>query len=816
MKKIICKNCNSNDISFRAKYYECNHCHTKYRLPPEMRRERSKEIEDNSKESLGTYKIIAVGVIFAVAIGVFGQYLFQNQTQNIETISNQQKYSTQYTPIKETPILINNTNAHIESQSIVINNYNTTPKQNSKEMDYWNIMFKRDKLLGIKSLYATHLDSYLVVGDGRDGLNLMELDRNGNEIWSRSFISTYHNARKQAIMVGDNYLVTYEGGDGLDQTIMLGSDKKILFRVPIFFDSILSTDDGFVGVTQKEIMKINTKGKTIWKKSLNRIHPIHFAYNLITRLQDNTIVEMGIDKKNILWSTKYNQNGEILWQHKVSTYQTSVRNLIPTTDGGFLLTADRYVKIFKFNSKGELEWSNNFHKYKNPSVSSIVEIEDGYMLIARESYGVLVAKLDFEGNYIWDKVYKSKKRLFPTNIVKAVDSGYLLSVNTELGHSWVVKIGNRGEIRDAFDEENYSFSSNNRVFYKKKRSHQDKIITNNTHLGGMCSHIHLSKEENYLYASTMAGGFYIFDLKDKTHPKQISLFSKSKTKFGFYPSGAFGPINRSVYQLKGEYDYNRPQTFILSEDESRAFVIDITHGFYILDISDKKDPKLLASLKDIKGTSMILSKDQRSILIPTVDIEKGHIDLIAIDIDNPKNYYTYPTIQVEKKRKIISPDHYNYLDNPTRIVMLPSNNTVAISYLKSLITFDLNKKRVIKQTKVARNIYDMKLSHNQQSLYLSLPIGVELYDIETLNIKNHIETGGGYRPFCELSDEDKILYTSPKEGGLQLMSLQDQENPQKIITYKNMTGGGAFDIALSRDKKRLYVGFGEGVSVIER
>ena len=586
MKKIICINCGSNNIEFMPKYYECTHCQTKYNLPKEMQKE---EVVVEEKKVFFNYKYMLRAIVVIVVL-LFSLYFTWNQGKSEDTLVLEKEYSN-YQPIANTPVMINNSHAQIETQSIVINNYAVEKndvsevKKESHGMDYWNLVFKKG---AISALTTTKFNSYLMIANGE----FLELDRKGNKIWSRKVFFNYYESRRRAITVDKNYIFSYGDRKRGGTTIILDAQKKIKIKLPIHFHSLVSADNGFVGVTNNALKYFNIQGKELWSKPLNRVARRLSLYNEVVKLENNTFVELGIDKENILWISNYKQDGSLLWQHKISTYETYIKNVVATSDGGFIVSAGRYIKISKYNSQGELEWTSDKSKFRKTKAYSIVEAKDGYIHLNRLPNGFVVSKLDYDGNILWEEKYQGKKRILLNGITKAFDGGYLLAVRNELGYAWLVKMSENGEIQSDFDDERYRFNPNTKLLYSNKVSRKEKIVTLFRKTGGNCNRVTLSSDEKYLYATALAGGFYTFDVSNPNNPKELSQFSKSKTKFHFYSNGAYGPVSRSGPALKGDYNYNRPQDFLISSDDKRAYIVDIIHGFYILDIEDKQHPKL--------------------------------------------------------------------------------------------------------------------------------------------------------------------------------------------------------------------------------
>ena len=800
MKKIICLNCGSNNIDFKPKYYECNHCHTKYKLPKEMQRE-EKAVE---KEAFLNRKYMLFFMV-ASAIFLFILFFVWNKEASNNSSNTKQEHSN-YQEIANTPVMINNSHAQIGTQSIVINNYNVEKRdegqvrEKSTDMAYWNLVINKNLNSGILALTATELNSYIMIANGQ----FLELDRKGNKIWSKKFVSNSQPLRERSITVDKNYIFSYGDYRNGGETVIFDAQKNIKQKIPIHFHSLVATDIGFIGVTKDALKSFNIQGKELWSKSLNRVAPTYNVYNEVVKLSNGTFVELGIDKDNILWVSNYNKDGSPNWQHKTSTYQTFIKNVIATSDGGFIVSAGRYIKIFKYNSEGELEWTSNTSKYRKTNAYAIIEAKNGYIHLSRLPNGFVVSKLDYDGNTLWEEKYQGKKRILLNGITKAFDGGYLLAIRNELGYSWLIKMSEKGEIKCDFDDENYRFNPNTKLLSNNKTSRKEKMVTLFRKTGGNCNRVSLSSDDKYLYATALAGGFYIFDVSNPNNPKELSQFSKSKTKFHFYSNGAYGPVSHSGPALEGDYNYNRPQDFLISSDDKRAYIVDIIHGFYILDIEDKLHPKLLASFKNLKAVSLAFNKGEKEILLPTIDIEKGELTLVSIDVNNPNRQYKFKTLQVNKHNFDGYPLYRNYETNPLKIVSIDSSR-VLLSYDTSLLLFDIRKEALISKSKLSNRILNIKLSPNKQEYYASLYNGTFVYAVNDLSLKNNIAVGGS---FLKFSEDGKLIYTEEeKNHSLLVLDISDINNPKVAQIYKAPLAG-VYNFTLSKDEKKLYIAFG--------
>ena len=793
MKEIICINCGSNNIDFKPKYYQCKHCMTKYKLPKgmnvdEVETEKEKEKESVSKPT--SYKKIISFFIFLL-ITLTAIYSWKIYPTKIEEKKVTLEKSTDTKTIK-----IDNSHAKIEAQSIVINNYNTINKKlkNKKDIKFWNLFFKSDKLLHISSLSVTPFNTYLLAGkaDYYNGVYLGELDRNGKEIWSKYFPT---GGRVTAISLKNGYALSYYTTYDYPITIILNNNKDVIHKLKIQFDMMIATKRGFIGVTENELKSIDENGEVIWSKKLNmdmaRRHD-----NQLVQLTDKSLIVVGEDKYHKVWINKYSEEGELLWQHGFSGYHYYLKKAIPTTDGGFLLLASSTIKISKYNKDGEKEWKNHTNRDDLALLPlNVIETNDGYLVTGRSKRNPLVVKFDFDGTKIWENSFKHQGRI--KSIVKAFDGGHLIGINIDGKEPWLCKMNSKGEIKSDLNSSNYQHFSNTKIAYKTNNALEDKFVTNLTKIIGTVYHVEVSEDENYLYASAI-GGIHILDIRNKKNPKILSMFSKSKTKYVRYVYGAVGPKNRSSKNVEGEYKENYIQNFIVSKDNKRIFVLDEYHGFYILDIENKKKPKLLLSLKNILYYNyMALSEDEKSLFIA-----KLSMDTLKIVEINTKDGALKENVIEKRNLKEEKPFISNKkLHARAKISFLPSKNIMLISHKNRLWIYDFKNKKIIKKLKLPRTIGSMVVADNKKTVYIVSGDETRLLDLKTFQIDNYIYTGGATLAYP--SKDEKKLYVLTGEG-IKVLDISDIDNPKKEDFYKLY----ARHFVVSKDEDRLYIASG--------
>jgi len=119
-------------------------------------------------------------------------------------------------------------------------------------------------------------------------------------------------------------------------------------------------------------------------------------------------------------------------------------DIIRCSDNGYLITGS--TKSFgkgssdflaiKLDSKAKVEWMNTYGWPHHDNARSVVEVEDGYILLGDVwdfGYSLLdmyITKIDFDGNYLWHKYFGSGSRDLGFDILQ-IPQGDLLM----LGHT---------------------------------------------------------------------------------------------------------------------------------------------------------------------------------------------------------------------------------------------------------------------------------------------------------------------------------------------------------------------------------------------
>jgi hypothetical protein len=700
-----------------------------------------------------------------------------------------------------------------------------------KDVPLWNLMYKKGKVNYIDKLIKTSHNTYALSGvTGNYNVFIQELSSDAKELNYKIFSNNINIANSTLIEVDDGYILSYKSKKYKNHCYKLDHAFNIIYQLPIHFNSMTKTNDGFIGVTQTKIIKISHDGNIIWQKDLNRgitQKKTYYTYHNGTRkeklstikstnlkniikLKDKNFIALGYIKPNKFQIIKFTNTGEIIFEEILPTVKTLyLRDAIATQDGGFIALTSGPHKIFKFNSEAKVEWSKKILKNRRDFGKTIIETDDGYITIGEpyNTNNISIIKLDKNGNILWKKTYKNHKHnMRSKNIIQAFDGGFLMNVDIETSNSWLVKMNHQGIIECDFKEIN---SKTVKKISKLNTTSNKKLYLKQLFdFTGTYSKLKISKDEKYIYSIAGGSGFQIIDIHNYKNPILLSRFLKTKAKIKISENGVIYKADKTeptTYQ----YQYDSPSTFILSEDKNLAIIADRVHGVYILDIKDKKHPKLLSSLKNIISNAIELSSDATKLYIADVN-NKLHI----VDIKNSKK----PKILNNYNISISTPNSFEYSNYISDILFL-NPSTLLISNDKNIIVFDIKQEKIINIYETLNRIYDIELDKQNRIIYASMgDSGIDIINFNNRAFPKNINTINIAYPISSstISPKHNLLFGSSHKGSLIEIDISNKKNPKITKIYNNISKASPRSSTLSKNQNRLFIAHGViGVGVID-
>ena len=750
LRRLICHNCGSNRFILNNTYYQCEYCATRY-------------IESKKKSKKYNYKYL-----FIILLLFFG-----------------------------TSLLV--TNFLIDKKYLEIIK-KITPTVTTKP---WNLFYDEKKATDISSLELTKKGTYLLSGENSDrDVWISELDQNGTELWYKIFANNTSISHSLAIEVSDGYILSYQGSHkmmfkknkqlfepNMKKTIKLDYQHNILFQLPYYFISMIAVKDSFIGLTKTEIISVDRDGK------YNIIHKT-LALSKVVELNNKTFVAIGNEKGKGLKLINFSKEGNIIWNKTVPTFKISINDAVSTKDGGFILIGDTPIKIMKFSKNGELEWNKKIKLSKFSFGKTIEELKDGYLTtndVFRDGISsLLIIKLDKDGNEVWERIHHNQhKHIHSTNLVKIKNEGYLVSISTEISSPWLVYMDKKGQINTNFSTVNYHINSN--VIRNYKKEQKKEYVTN----------IFLKDKKNkWLKAITSLNKHYIYGLSDRDGLQIIDITNYDKPKL-------VSKFSLKVMKKNAKKVYNLSQDLIIDKKEKVAVIADKHRGVYFLDISNKKSPKIISILKDLKTIySMVFSKNENKLYAGTND---GKI--IIIDVSNLNRP------RVEKSYSLSVRDNNYTLQNVYKVVLSKKKkNLLYVALENRLVFFDIKEGRKKSIYLLHDSIRDIVLNKNEDIIYIAEDKRIEVLSHANYNIEYiaDIEINCSYLSAIALDEKGNKLYAGCSSHGVKVIDIKNRLNYNFIKEYFGLNDGWVKNISLSNNKKELIISYGvKGIGILQ-
>jgi hypothetical protein len=304
------------------------------------------------------------------------------------------------------------------------------------------------------------------------------------------------------------------GGSGDDRPYRIfpaGNDCYYVYAISASSDGDLSNSPYPGGYSNFWIMKINGIGDIIWDTVYGGTCYDEGWDACLTH--DGGMASLGYtcsedgDISNYYgmadtWLLRTDSLGNKLWDFTIGTAGLDFPSaVIQTSDRGFLVATGSMptsggnincqpynldysdIVLFKIDSMANIQWQQCIGGSGNEAIQDMIEVEDGYMLAcivqaadgdmtgSGYHYGwnsngdpytdVWLAKLDFEGNIVWQKCYGGTAPDVPNSIFPTGDGGYIVIAETESNNGdvsgkhqphgyfsdiWVFKINASGDL----------------------------------------------------------------------------------------------------------------------------------------------------------------------------------------------------------------------------------------------------------------------------------------------------------------------------------------------------------------------------------
>ena len=201
------------------------------------------------------------------------------------------------------------------------------------------------------------------------------------------------------------------------------------------YAATIALDGGYVvaGYTNNQenqsddilLSRFDLRGNLLWQELLGAAGD-EYALAIVSDDDGGYTVAGHTDSKGMggrdFWLVKVDAQGKILWDKTYGDrFEDKARDLIRTSDGGYLLAGYKMIKsssnidgwVLKLDGAGEMEWEANISGHFRNYIKNVAEVEDGYLLAGhlepssgsefKDDMGRLI-KLDLKGKVVWDKI----------------------------------------------------------------------------------------------------------------------------------------------------------------------------------------------------------------------------------------------------------------------------------------------------------------------------------------------------------------------------------------------------------------------------
>jgi len=203
--------------------------------------------------------------------------------------------------------------------------------------------------------------------------------------------------------------------------------------------------------SQIHLVKLDDKANILLRKSAN-LSDFNEAVSILKTPQDGYFIGgYTLDGSSIL--AKLSPNGDFLFKKEFGTKNKDVMNkLIPLSDGGVLAVGSSVttrsgsdnvfetglglndIYLARFTKDGDKLWSKKYGTDYDDKGIDAVEANDGsIVLLSQTNYennnNLTLMRINQNGNKIWLKHYKSKKKSTPYKILKLRNNNFIVSMS---------------------------------------------------------------------------------------------------------------------------------------------------------------------------------------------------------------------------------------------------------------------------------------------------------------------------------------------------------------------------------------------------
>ena len=274
---------------------------------------------------------------------------------------------------------------------------------------------------------------------------LLKIDKNGNEIWNRTYGGWGEEVGKKIIETVDGYIIcgytlSYGNGESDFWVVKVDKNGNEIWnrtyggsRTDFGMDIIKTNDNGYMIVGETEsfdlegdawVVKLDENGNEIWNKAYGSRGKWDYASSVLET--DDGYLISGLtssygSKEWDIWLLKIDKEGNEIWNKTYGFWDMEWSyDLLQLKDGYLIMgvttstpTGWNDIWLIKVDENGNEIWNKTYGGMGVESGFDIKETKDGFIIAGTtDSYNfnigifdIWLLKIDKEGNEIWNKTY---------------------------------------------------------------------------------------------------------------------------------------------------------------------------------------------------------------------------------------------------------------------------------------------------------------------------------------------------------------------------------------------------------------------------
>ncbi|MFI5220714.1 MAG: T9SS type A sorting domain-containing protein [Bacteroidia bacterium] len=252
-------------------------------------------------------------------------------------------------------------------------------------------------------------------GDTLGDAYLVRINREGNEIWDKSY--------SQRLLGGANAIAPASDGGFL----LAGHSETDSFDCQFY------------------LIRVNSSGDTIWTRMFGGVYDD--AASAVIQTNDGNFVLAGFADENSpsgsdAYIVKIDISGNILWAKKYGSTANEYANSIrQTADGGYIFagkkenpTAGYDVYLVKLDSSGNKQWEKTYGGNKDDLAYCVRNCKDGGYVISGLTYSfgngsadIYLIRINATGDLLWTKTFGGNLFDQSYDILQVEDSGFMVA-----------------------------------------------------------------------------------------------------------------------------------------------------------------------------------------------------------------------------------------------------------------------------------------------------------------------------------------------------------------------------------------------------